>query len=207
MRIAHAALGALLALLGACAFWWVRSQAIEGTVGNADVAGILYNADVLLRSELPFRDSIEYKSPASFFLAAAVFSLFGRDLEVLRAAFSVWMFLGGVVVYLAARWLYRDRTDVSAGMAAGLYWLSAGHFDFNYSSWMVPAYALSFAFYDRRPVGWLMARMTSDCERLSNILTWGLLDLVWGGALMLAMAGRAVLDELSGDGVDRLRSS
>ena len=35
---------------------------------------------------------------------------------------------------------------------------------------------LSFAFYDQRPVGWLVARMTSDCERLSNILAWGFLD-------------------------------
>ena len=31
-----------------------------------------------------------------------------------------------------------------------------------------------FAYYDFRPVGWLMARMTSDCERLSNISGLGL---------------------------------
>jgi len=43
---------------------------------------------------------------------------------------------------------------------------------------------LSFAYYDHRPVGWLMARMTSDCERLSNILAWGVLDFVWGSTLM-----------------------
>ncbi|MEO2093281.1 MAG: ABC transporter ATP-binding protein [bacterium] len=43
---------------------------------------------------------------------------------------------------------------------------------------------LSFSFFDRRPVGWLMARMTSDCERLTNILAWGLLDLVWGFSVM-----------------------
>lgn len=47
---------------------------------------------------------------------------------------------------------------------------------------------LSFAFYDYRPVGWLMARMTSDCERLSNILAWGFLDLVWGSTLMAGIA-------------------
>lgn len=44
---------------------------------------------------------------------------------------------------------------------------------------------LSFAFFDKRPVGWLMARMTSDCERLSNIFAWGVLDLVWGTTVML----------------------
>lgn len=44
---------------------------------------------------------------------------------------------------------------------------------------------LSFAFFDRHPVGWLMARMTSDCERLSNIFAWGVLDLVWGLTVMI----------------------
>jgi ATP-binding cassette, subfamily B, bacterial len=44
---------------------------------------------------------------------------------------------------------------------------------------------LSISFFDHRPVGWLTARMTSDCERLSNILTWAFLDSVWGSAVML----------------------
>ena len=47
---------------------------------------------------------------------------------------------------------------------------------------------LSFSYFDRRPVGWLMARMTSDVERLSNILAWGVLDLVWGLTLMTGIA-------------------
>lgn len=47
---------------------------------------------------------------------------------------------------------------------------------------------LSFSFYDYRPVGWLMARMTSDSERLSNILAWGILDFVWGITLMFGIA-------------------
>ncbi|MFV2091341.1 MAG: ABC transporter transmembrane domain-containing protein, partial [Pseudomonadales bacterium] len=47
---------------------------------------------------------------------------------------------------------------------------------------------LSFSFYDYRPVGWLMARMTSDCERLSNILAWGFLDLIWGTTMMIGIA-------------------
>ena len=47
---------------------------------------------------------------------------------------------------------------------------------------------LSFSFYDHRPVGWLMARMTSDSERLSNILAWGFLDLIWGFTMMVGIA-------------------
>jgi ATP-binding cassette subfamily B protein len=48
---------------------------------------------------------------------------------------------------------------------------------------------LSFSFFDHRPVGWLMARMTSDCERLSNIMAWGVLDFCWGITLMTCIAG------------------
>jgi len=47
---------------------------------------------------------------------------------------------------------------------------------------------LPFAYYDERPVGWLMARMTSDCERLTQTLTWALLEYVWGGTVMLGIA-------------------
>ncbi|MCA8978701.1 MAG: ABC transporter ATP-binding protein [Planctomycetes bacterium] len=48
---------------------------------------------------------------------------------------------------------------------------------------------LPFAFFDQRPVGWLMARMTSDCDRLTHVLTWGVLDYVWGSTVMLGIAG------------------
>lgn len=48
---------------------------------------------------------------------------------------------------------------------------------------------LSFSYFDHRPVGWLMARMTSDCERLSNILAWGVLDFFWGITLMSGIGG------------------
>jgi ATP-binding cassette subfamily B protein len=47
---------------------------------------------------------------------------------------------------------------------------------------------LSFSFYDTKSVGWLMARLTSDCQRLSNILAWGVMDFVWGTALMAGIS-------------------
>ncbi|MFB3907381.1 MAG: ABC transporter transmembrane domain-containing protein, partial [Candidatus Eisenbacteria bacterium] len=43
---------------------------------------------------------------------------------------------------------------------------------------------LSLSFFDHRPVGWLLARVTSDCEKVSSILPWFLLDIVWGTALI-----------------------
>jgi ATP-binding cassette subfamily B protein len=39
---------------------------------------------------------------------------------------------------------------------------------------------LSFSYYDRTPVGWIMARVTSDSDRIAELVTWGLLDLTWG---------------------------
>ena len=40
--------------------------------------------------------------------------------------------------------------------------------------------ALSFSYFDRTPVGWIMARVTSDSDRIAELVTWGLLDLTWG---------------------------
>lgn len=43
---------------------------------------------------------------------------------------------------------------------------------------------LEFSFYDKRPIGWLISRMTSDCDKLSRIISWGFLDLVWALCLV-----------------------
>ena len=47
---------------------------------------------------------------------------------------------------------------------------------------------LPFSFYDRKAVGWLMARLTSDVANLSRILGWALLDLVWGTIVIAGVA-------------------
>lgn len=47
---------------------------------------------------------------------------------------------------------------------------------------------LSFSYYDRTPVGWIMARMTSDAQRLGDTVTWSLVDISWGGSSMIAFA-------------------
>ena len=47
---------------------------------------------------------------------------------------------------------------------------------------------LSFNYYDKTPIGWLMARMTSDSQRLGSFISWGLVDMVWGGSLMIMIA-------------------
>ena len=44
---------------------------------------------------------------------------------------------------------------------------------------------LSFSYFDQTAVGWIMARMTSHTSRLGDTVAWGLVDLVWGFAMML----------------------
>ena len=39
--------------------------------------------------------------------------------------------------------------------------------------------SLSFSYFDRTPVGWIMSRLTSDTERIAELVTWGLLDTTW----------------------------
>ena len=39
---------------------------------------------------------------------------------------------------------------------------------------------LSLSYYNRTPVGWIMSRVTSDTDRVAELVTWGLLDLSWG---------------------------
>ncbi|VEU82857.1 ABC transporter ATP-binding protein [Acholeplasma hippikon] len=44
---------------------------------------------------------------------------------------------------------------------------------------------LPFSYYDKTPQGWIMARMTSDARRLSQVISWGIIDFVWSILLMI----------------------
>lgn len=46
---------------------------------------------------------------------------------------------------------------------------------------------LSLSFYDKNSVGSLMSRMSSDINKLSSIVAWGLSDLLWGVFLIIAI--------------------
>jgi ATP-binding cassette subfamily B protein len=47
---------------------------------------------------------------------------------------------------------------------------------------------LEFAYFDHRPTGWLISRLTSDCDKLARIIAWGSLDLVWAVCLVVMIA-------------------
>lgn len=47
---------------------------------------------------------------------------------------------------------------------------------------------LPLSYYDNKAVGWLLARMTSDITRLSETISWGIVDLAWGLAIMTGIS-------------------
>ena len=47
---------------------------------------------------------------------------------------------------------------------------------------------LEFAYFDHRPTGWLISRLTSDCDKLARIIAWGSLDLLWALCLVIMIA-------------------
>ncbi len=78
---------------------------------------------------------------------------------------------------------------------AGLFFLQAGFvFAFIYSAGVLGErirydlrrrmfshlQELSFSYFDRTPVGWIISRVTSDTERIAELVSWGLLDVSWG---------------------------
>ena len=47
---------------------------------------------------------------------------------------------------------------------------------------------LEFSYFDHRPIGWMISRFTSDGDKLSSIIAWGTLDLIWAACLVLMIA-------------------
>lgn len=45
---------------------------------------------------------------------------------------------------------------------------------------------LSFSYFDKTPVGWIMSRVTSDTERIAELVTWGTLDVTWATMSLIA---------------------
>jgi ATP-binding cassette subfamily B protein len=48
---------------------------------------------------------------------------------------------------------------------------------------------LSFSYYDKTPVGWIMARMTSDIGKITEGISWALVDMVWGITMIIGILG------------------
>ena len=91
-------------------------------------------------------------------------------LPVLIGFFVGFMIIQAVMVYLFILFAGKIQTELAFNIREKA---------FNHLQ------ELPFSYYDRTRVGWIMARMTSDSRNLSEILSWGLIDLAWGLFLMI----------------------
>jgi len=44
---------------------------------------------------------------------------------------------------------------------------------------------LSFSFYDKSAVGWLLSRISSDTIRVTELISWGMIEAVWGIGMII----------------------
>lgn len=48
---------------------------------------------------------------------------------------------------------------------------------------------LSFSFYDKSSAGWLVSRITSDTDRVTELISWGFVSFVWGISMVVICFG------------------
>lgn len=56
---------------------------------------------------------------------------------------------------------------------------------------------LPFSFYDRMPVGFLLSRMTSDIQTVSDVIGWALLGLVWSVIFIIVCGVQMLMLDLT----------
>jgi ATP-binding cassette, subfamily B, bacterial len=137
--------------------------------------------------------------------------IFKRDVLILFS-FMVTLALGDVIFPLFNRFAldefisagrYLDRIPLFASLyvmlivvqtfMVYLFIKQAGKIEMNFAYHMRKVsfeklQRLSFSYYDTHASGWILSRMTSDINRLSEIVSWGLLDMVWGLAMMIGIS-------------------
>lgn len=108
--------------------------------------------------------------------------------EVIRVFFSEnpefsrkWFFIGlyvlGAILYMITIYLFlrnAGHVEVEVG-----YEIRKEAFE--------KLQELPFSYYDKTPSGWIMARLTSDSRKLSEIISWGMVDLFWSVFTMLGV--------------------
>ncbi len=44
---------------------------------------------------------------------------------------------------------------------------------------------LSFSFYDKSAVGWLLSRISSDTNKVTELISWNMIEAIWGSGMIL----------------------
>lgn len=143
-RRVQQAWGVAFAVSILCHLLWHAHGISSGRFQNLDVAGIVYNARLLLAGRLPYIDSVEIKPPGAFLLFAPWLALGGLK--------AVWWFSSfwGAMTSLATGWFgamcwgtkWGPRIAILHAAGAAV----AADGDINYSFWMTLPYVLSAVF-------------------------------------------------------------
>jgi hypothetical protein len=130
-----------------CHLMWHAHGIRSGRFQNLDVAGIVYNARILLAGKIPYVDSVEIKPPGAFLLFAPWVALGGLK--------AIWWFsvLWATMISLATGWLgaicwgrhWGPRIALLHAAGAAV----AADGDINYSFWMTLPFVLTAVFTAR----------------------------------------------------------
>jgi len=126
----------------------------QGRLASHDVGGILYNAMLLRSGGLPYVDSVEWKAPGSFYVAALVAGPAGTDIAALQLVANL-VALGSLVLVMALAWrLWGRAAAVACGAVFVLHDAHLDSMDANYVTWallpQIAAVMLAVAAYRRR---------------------------------------------------------
>jgi len=177
---------AVLAAVCALVIWVQRPLLDTDFCYQSDVFGITYNADVISRGGIPYRDTAEYKMPGCFFLYAWIFEAWGRSLAGVWAVSLAAQILMLMMVYVTGYLIAGRITGLGAAL---IYTVTAfnydlgGIFNINYSFWMTVPYTGAMLFF----------LQSVKNNRLSD---WFLCGLLLGLALLFkrpALAGIAAV--------------
>ena len=107
----------------------------QGRFASHDVGGILYNAMLLRSGGLPYVDSVEFKAPGSFYLAALLAGPEGRDIAALQLLANL-VGLASLVLVAALAWrLWGPLAAVLAAAVFALHDANLDSMDANYVTW------------------------------------------------------------------------
>jgi hypothetical protein len=132
-----------IALAVVCHVFWQGHGVLDPAFRNPDVAGIAYNARLLVTGALPYVQSAEIKPPGAFFLFAPLLALGG--MRAVWAAAVLW----GAALSLATGALAGSTWGRAAGPRAAVLHAAcaaiASDGDINYSFWMATPFTLAAA--------------------------------------------------------------
>ncbi|MBX7083291.1 MAG: glycosyltransferase family 39 protein [Nannocystaceae bacterium] len=177
---------------------WLRWPGLsQGGFASHDVGGILYNAMLLARGELPYVADIELKAPGSFYLAWVFAGDRGTDIAQLQVWANLWAIAGQLALASIA---WRHVGPRAAVVAAALLALVDAHLDSmdaNYVTWAQLPQILA--------MGWGLA--AARCHGAARTLGFVIAGALGGFAAMVKQPSGVVLLALGLCALPRLWSS